>query len=338
MPERICIVPQVHGVGGMVSFLHKFSTAVGKYGVEVTNDLRAGRYAAILVIGGTRALGPLWQARQRGVRVVQRLDGINWIHRVKPISLKHTLRAEYGNLLLSIVRRFLAQRIVYQSEFSRQWWNERFGMLKTPASVVHNGVDLSFYRPLEQIANPAIYRLLVIEGSFGGGYESGLENAVRLAEATARLAAKPVELVVVGEVSPALKAEWQAKSAVSIDWRGLVKRAEIPPLMSQAQALFSADVHPACPNTVIEALACGLPVVAYQTGSLNELVTPEAGFIAPYGSQSWKLEPPIVEPLARGTLAVLENQAHFRAGARQRAEAVFGIEAMTEKYLAALLG
>lgn len=334
MTERICIVPKVHGVGGMVSFLHKFSMAVEKRGVQVTFDLADEPYSAILVIGGSRQLLSLFRARQR---VVQRLDGINWIHRKKPISLKHSLRSEYGNLVLSLIRRFVADRIVYQSAFSRDWWNDWFGVLKTPSSVVHNGIDLESYRPAARIVH-AHHRLLVVEGSLGGGYEGGLANAVRLAEATVGLVSKPLELVVVGDVDDSLKAAWQASSAVPISWVGKVARERIPQLMNEADALFSADVHPACPNSVIEALACGLPVVAYDTGSLAELVPASAGFIAPYGTNPWLLETPRVEPLAHGLAQVLENQEKFRSGARAHAESAFGIEAMTEKYLAALLG
>lgn len=334
MTERICIVPKVHGVGGMVSFLHKFSAAVEKRGVGVTLDLTDEPYSAILVIGGSRQLLSLFRARQR---VVQRLDGINWIHRKKPVSLKHSLRSEYGNLVLSLIRRFVADRIVYQSEFSRVWWNDWYGELKTPFSVAHNGVDLDVYKPVARIANSR-YRLLVVEGSMGGGYEGGLANAVRLAEAASVLVSKPLELALVGEVGESLKAEWQARSAVPIEWAGKVAREAIPQRMNQADALFSADVHPACPNSVIEALACGLPVVAYDTGSLAELVPASAGVLAPYGAEAWKLEPPVAGPLARGLANVLENQQKFRAGARAHAEAAFGIEAMTEKYLGMLLG
>jgi len=336
--ERICVVPKVHGVGGMVSFLHKFSAAVEKHGVEVTNDLADTPYRAVLVIGGTREILSIHRVKQLGVRVVQRLDGINWIHRRKLVSLKHSIRAEYGNFILSLIRRFLAERIVYQSEFSRVWWNEWFGELKTPFSVVHNGVDLDIYRPgVAQIDNSR-YRLLVVEGSLGGGYEGGLENAIRLAEATTKLVTKPLEVVVVGEVSETLKAEWTAKSTVPLRWAGLVARNEIPRLMNESHALFSADVHPACPNSVIEALACGLPVVSYDTGSLAELVTANAGVVAPYGGNPWKLEPPMVAPLARGLAQVLEQQDAFRAGARARAEAAFSVQVMMERYLDALLG
>ncbi|PKN90641.1 MAG: hypothetical protein CVU44_23095 [Chloroflexi bacterium HGW-Chloroflexi-6] len=334
MTERICIVPKVHGVGGMVSFLHKFSSAVEKRGVAVTFDLTDEPYSAILVIGGSRQLLSLFRARQR---VVQRLDGINWIHRKKPVSLKHSLRSEYGNFVLSLIRRFVADRIVYQSEFSRVWWNGWFGTLKTPFSVVHNAVDLDVYKPVEpRAALP--YRLLVVEGSMGGGYEGGLANAIRLAEATSGLVSKPLELMVVGEVGEALKAEWNAKSTVPISWAGKVARDRIPQLMNEAHALFSADVHPACPNSVIEALACGLPVVAYDTGSLSELVPASAGMVAPYGANPWNLETPVAGLLAQGLAEVLDRQQKFREGARAHAESAFGLEAMTEKYLNALLG
>lgn len=336
-PPRICIVPKVRGVGGMVSFFHKFSVAVEKRGVQVTNDLNDAPYDAVLVIGGTRDLAALYRARQRGVRIVQRLDGINWIHRRKPVSLRHSLRAEYGNFVLSLVRRFLSDRIVYQSAFSQVWWEDWFGRLEKPSVVVHNGVDLDVYRPVAGQISEFPYRLLVVEGSLGGGYEGGLENAVRLAERASKLVSRPLELVVVGEVGAALKAEWTAKSGVPIRWVGLVKREAIPALMNEAHALFSADIHPACPNSVIEALACGLPVVAYDTGSLSELVTPEAGVVAPYGADPWRLEPPQVEPLAWGLAHVLENQAAFRAGARARAEAAFDVQVMMERYLEALL-
>jgi glycosyltransferase involved in cell wall biosynthesis len=84
---------------------------------------------------------------------------------------------------------------------------------------------------------------------------------------------------------------------------------------------------------VIEALACGLPVAAYATGALPELVPVSAGVVAPYGANPWRLESPSVGPLARGLATILQQQASFRAGARAQAEAAFDVEAMTDKYI-----
>ncbi len=330
--KTLCITPRVHGTGGMVSFFYKFSAALERRGINVTTDVNDPSISAALIIGGTRDLAGLWRLKRRGVRLVQRLDGINWIQRVKPSAWRHSLRAEAGNLALAFIRRFLADAVVYQSEFSRRWWNDWYGELKTPFAVRHNGVDLNVYRPAER-GRAAGFRLLVVEGSLAGGYEGGLENAVRLAESAAPLVDQPLELAVAGEVSEALRAAWNVKSATPITWLGKVPREQIPALMNSAQALFSADVHPACPNSVIEALACGLPVAAYDTGSLSELVPDSAGRVAPYGANPWRLQSPVAGPLARGLAFILQNQAQFRAGARARAEAAFDLEAMTEKYL-----
>jgi glycosyltransferase involved in cell wall biosynthesis len=336
MTERICIVPRVHGVGGMVSFLHKFAAGALARGVQVTNDLADRPYAAVLVIGGTSELPALMRARRGAMRVVQRLDGLYWIHRVRPLSLKHSLRAEYGNYILSLIRRTLAGSIVYQSEFSHHWWDQRYGQLHKDFSVIYNGVDLDTYSPGAG-RSPNVYRLLVVEGRLGGGYENGLDNAVRLAEG---LSARgwPMEVQVVGEVSPELKSAWTSKSAVSLRWSGVVRRDEIPALDRSAHLLFSADVHPACPNSVIEALACGLPVVSFDTGSLSELVSPEVGYVGPYGSNSWKLEPPDVTGLVLGAENVLKEWPKFSLAARARAETLFGLDQMVAHYLEVLLG
>lgn len=338
MPQTICIIPKVHGVGGMVSFLEKFSTGAEAKGIKVTTELSGDRVDAVLVIGGTRNIAGLKRMNNRGIRIVQRLDGINWIHRVKPISLKHSVKAEYGNWNLSLIRRYAADRIIYQSGFSQWWWNDQFGKVQKTTCVIYNGVDLDVYSPgAIDYSEPTTFRLLVVEGSLGGGYENGLENAVRLAEG---LSARgwPIEVQVVGEVSIALKSEWTQKSRVPILWKGLVQRKEIPSIAREAHLLFSADIHPACPNSVVESLACGLPVVAYDTGSLSELVTKDSGFIGIYGSDSWKLEKPDPNNLVTGAELILRDWKKFHLAARKRAELLFGLDNMVENYLEVLLG
>jgi len=78
---RICVVPNVSGVGGMVSFRAKFNTGLIARGIEPCIDLGDLPYEAVLVIGGTRQLLGLWRAKKRGIPIVQRLNGMNWLHR-----------------------------------------------------------------------------------------------------------------------------------------------------------------------------------------------------------------------------------------------------------------
>lgn len=330
----------------MVSFRHRLEAGLAARGFAVCYDPEEPGCKAILVIGGTRHLTGLWRAKRRGARIVQRLNGMNWLHRVRRgLSLRHYLRSEYGNFILSLIRSRLAQHIVYQSRFSQDWWQRVYGPVPASDSVVYNGVDLEVFSPEGPQERPADRcRILLVEGSLMGGYELGLETAVRLAEGLSERLSQTdpmlftggVELMVAGRVSEEVCRTWDAKSAAPLVWTGLVRHEEIPALDRSAHLLYSADIHPACPNSVLEALACGLPVVAFDTGALVELVNNSAGRVVPYGGDAWRLDPPDTSALIDGALEILRNQAQFRNGARQRAEEAFGLDQMVEGYLEAL--
>jgi len=346
-PVRICLAPRLHGVGGMVSFQDRLVGALEARGIAVTFVAAGFPYHSPLILGGTRQLTGLIQARRRGARIVQRLDGMNWIHRRRRTGLRHYLRAEYGNWLLELIRTRIAQHIVYQSQFSQTWWERVHGSAPGTCSVVYNGVDLTRYSPEGSGSPPDdLWRILMVEGSLMGGYEQGLESGIRLAaNLAARLPGKRVELVIAGKLSPPVRAaadrraaELAAQGLFLLQWAGVVERNQIPALDRAAHFLFSSDINPACPNSVIEALACGCPVVAYATGALPELVTGDSGRLAAYGGDPWMLDPPDPEALVRAALPALNEQDRFRRAARARAQSGLSLEDMLEGYLAALLG
>jgi glycosyltransferase involved in cell wall biosynthesis len=334
---RICITPAVDRLGGMTSFRLKFEAGLQTRGIEVTHDLSQPA-DSVLLISGTRNLLPLWKARQRGTRIVQRLDGINWVHRKRDTGLKHYLRAEYGNFILSFIRRRIATKIIYQSKFSKGWWEDWYDIPRASSTVIHNGVDLNFYSP-GRTASPTYppYKLLIVEGNLGGGYDMGLDNAVQLTETLNIKHNLLVELMVVGRISDEHKAQVQSRAHVPVKWMGAVARERIPEIDRSAHLLFSADLNPACPNSVIEAMACGLPVVAFDTGALNELVLNDSGRLVPYGSDPWKIEQPDIPALANAAVGILKDQERFSKNVRAQAESAFGLDKMVDSYLNFLL-
>jgi glycosyltransferase involved in cell wall biosynthesis len=335
---RICLIPNMRGVGGMVSFRGRLAEGLEQRGIGVSYNLADPPYDTILVIGGTRNLAGLWRAKRRGVRVVQRLDGMNWIHLKKKTGSRHFIRAEYGNFILSFIRSRLADQIIYQSDFSRHWWERIYGKSPIPWAVVHNGVDLERYTPTG-IGNPPDdrERVLLVEGALAGGYETGLEIAIHMVEKLRAVYNHEVELVVVGRVSAALEERWTAKTAIRVQFTGQVPSDSIPEIDRSAHVLYAADVNPACPNSVIEALACGLPVAAYDTGALPEIVSKGAGQLVPYGGDPWNLDSPDIDGLTQAVISILENQTSYRTAARRRAENAFGLDRMVEGYLSALI-
>lgn len=337
---KICIVPKVDGTGGMASFRLKFEEGVRVRGIDVTHELDEDP-DAVLVIAGTRFLLDLGRIRRRGIRVVQRLDGVNWVHRVKWSGVRYTVRAVYGNAMLALIRNRFADRVIYQSEFIRGWWQDWYGVANAPATVIHNGINLNAYTQNGENDRPTDrYRMLLLEGSLARGLNSGLFHAAATAQ---KLSAKySIEVVVAGTVDEST--QWKIKSVISgvknlsIKFLGTVPRAEVPKLARSSHLMYCAEVNPPCPNSVIESLACGLPVIGFDTGSLKELVGEEAGVIVPYGADPWKLETPDIATLAASAESVLENQDSYRAAARRRAEEKFGLDAMVEAYLKVLLG
>ena len=348
MQPTICLVPKLTGIGGMVSFQAKLAEGLSRRGINVCYDINQTNADAILVIGGTRQLLQLWQARKRGIRIVQRLDGMNWIHRRLNTGIEHWIRAEYGNIILGVIRSYLADAIAYQSNFSKDWWEKERGKTNCPNVVIHNGVDLSTFKPVDLdnfYKNET--RLLLVEGSLLGGYEFGLENGIYLANELASKTniEKRIELVVAGKVPNALQNYWEnwveenkSTDLLKIRWIGVVEHNKIHQVYQDADLLYSADINAACPNSVIESLASGTPVIGFDTGALSELLDDNGGVVVPYGGSPWKVDPPDIPLLAENANIILNNLDFYRESARRRAKSAFDLEKMVDLYVQLLLG
>jgi glycosyltransferase involved in cell wall biosynthesis len=346
--SRICVVPKLTGIGGMVSFQEKLRQGLASRNIGICFDLMDHPYDAVLVIGGSRHIHRLWQVKRKGIRIVQRLDGMNWIHRAAKTGWRHWLRAEFSNLVLSLIRSKFTDKVVYQSAFSRQWWESVRGETRCPNVVIYNGVDLAQFSPGEKKTRPQdMVRLLLVEGSLLGGYEFGMENAVKLVAQIAHSHQYewPLELMVVGKVSSATQVQWEdwiaervANRVVHIKWAGVVPHSLIPDIDRSAHLLFSADLNAACPNSVIEAMACGTPVVSFDTGAIKELIQDDGGVVIPYGGDPWSLDSPDIQSLAEGAIKIIQELENFQNSARRRAMSTFNVEEMVDNYLDVLLG
>ncbi|MCX6034338.1 MAG: hypothetical protein NTV38_05090 [Chloroflexi bacterium] len=99
--SRICVLPRAANTGGVSSFQAKLTAGLEVRGIQVCYRLDETPLDAVLLTSTTRDLPGLLRIRQQGLRIVQRLDGINWLHRRLHTGPRHFLRAEYGNRLLA---------------------------------------------------------------------------------------------------------------------------------------------------------------------------------------------------------------------------------------------
>ena len=170
----------------------------------------------------------------------------------------------------------------------------------------------------------------MVEGSLAGGLNYGLFNAASLASALSKKF--KIELMIVGRVDGRTKNRLKHQNAFRIQFMDTTPRDHIPWLMRSSHLLFSAEVNPPCPNSVIEALACGLPVAGFETGSLSELVQGAAGRLVPYGGNPWRLQTPDIPAWLRPPQKFCRTNHAFVWPARERAESAFDVEKMVDEY------
>lgn len=104
----------------------------------------------------------------------------------------------------------------------------------------------------------------------------------------------------------------------------LDNRALLADLYNAADLLLAPFAEDNLPNVVLEAIACGTPVVAYRAGGIPDAVVEgSSGALAPPGDAR-----AFGEALSRA----LESQDSLSRGARARAEALFDLRACATSY------
>jgi glycosyltransferase involved in cell wall biosynthesis len=198
--------------------------------------------------------------------------------------------------------------------------------------VIPAGVDLTRFRPAAQ-GPAAVGREVLVLGAIVEWKRPGLalEVAARtlpdLPDLRLRLAGEPIGTNG-GELLERLR-----RRAAEPDLAGRVELAgglhdPVGALHRAACLLHCADREP-YGLALVEALACGLPVVAPAAGGPGEIVTERCGRLFPPGDAA----------AASGALAGVLDSAHnaeYRAAARARAERAFDREDTRRRYRALL--
>jgi glycosyltransferase involved in cell wall biosynthesis len=190
-------------------------------------------------------------------------------HATSPIR-KLTLRRWFGFLRMQIrvVRRL--PRIITVSESSKRDIADQLGVRLDRMTVVPVGVDQTHFRPLPHIARvPG--RIMTTASA-----DVPMKGLVPLLEALAKVRTeRPVELVVVGRpregsVIPATIERLGLEGAV--EFVGGVDHDRIVELYAQAEAAVVPSLYEGFSLPAIEAMACGVPLVATTGGALPEVV------------------------------------------------------------------
>lgn len=310
-----------------VSHVAAYSGRVGAARIPLFGDLvAAGRLAArvigrgdvLLVHGAEYAWGPLAVGKLTRRPVVAVWHGVRASAALPPA--KHRVGKAASQFFLwseSLLQRaaLQADATVVVSPVVATELQSRYG-IRGELKVIPNGVAMRPAHPIGQLpddvrgpasSNGRPLRVIWVGTS---AYNKGLDLAVEACK-IARARGQDISLTVVG--IPVESAGLEAASGGSwLTWLGTVPPCEIDALYRRHDILLFPSRHEACPMTVLEALAAGLPVIGSSTvqwliEGAGEVVAGEDATV--YAESLWALGEP--ERRHRLTSAASERARAF---------------------------
>lgn len=229
-----------------------------------------------------------------------------------------------------------ADYVFWQSDFCRRAANKFLGHREGPGETLFNAVDTSLFMPGKNRRSSEIFTFLLtgninkhlsyrVESSLLGlkvARDNGLDARINIAGILSK------EVL---DISHALiKKLGLSKSVIFI---GPYTQQNAPEIYQSADAYIMTKYLDPCPNTVLEAMSCGLPVLYSNSGGISELVGDAAG-VGLTVPEVWEsaIYVPSKEAIAEGMILVSQRHVAMKTEARRRAVEMFDIAQWIEKH------
>ena len=251
-----------------------------------------------------------------GIKIIHRLDGWNWQHKIEKKSFIYYIKSEIRQYIVTLIRFIFADHLIYMSKFVRDWWEDSSKINKTH-SLIYNGSPINKSKSKKFNTAP---RFIAVEGSVNGSVAYEILRKFNF------------DIDVYGEYD-VIKASNMPKNIV---FKGVVKRQTIQSVLEDYTGFLCLESLPACPNSVIESLSFGVPVIGLDNGALMELVN-DAGVIIQDKGNPWKLEVHQPENLNAAAEELIKNQTLYSQKAYLQHQKNFNIDDIVEQYLDVIL-
>jgi glycosyltransferase involved in cell wall biosynthesis len=200
--------------------------------------------------------------------------------------------------------------------------------------VIPNGIDTEKYKPINKEVARATYNLpqdkhLILFSAFSAVSDKrkGNQFLVHALEIMSQAGwGSKIELVVIGASRP----ENPPDMGMKVHYMGhLHDEISQVLLYSAADVVVAPSMQENLSNTVMESLACGTPVVAFNIGGMPDMIDHQIN-----GYLATPFEP---NDLANGIQWVLEDKSRYdiiSLRARQKVEECYALKAVAKRYLA----
>jgi glycosyltransferase involved in cell wall biosynthesis len=241
-------------------------------------------------------------------RCVATVHDLGW--QVHPELYDRKLRLMYGALFPWVLRR--ANRLIAVSQYTADDLIRRAGVPASRIDVVYHGLDPVFSAAdgLTSLAPSSSPYVLAVGGV------SPRKNTRRLIEAFGRWRARgghraDYQLRITGTSLDRDFAPDRADLPQGVSLLGYVDKAELPRLYAGAAAFLYPGIYEGFGLPIIEAMACGAPVITSTTGAAPEVAGGAAILVDPFSVES--IEGGIEQATRREEAARLRALGHERA-------------------------
>lgn len=217
----------------------------------------------------------------------------------------------------------LADRVFVENDWMRRWAERECG--RERVVFAPPGVDCDRFRSQRKQTR----RYLLCFGRLGDERKNhGLLLRAYAKIVASRPDAPPLVIAGRGKFPTALK-QLQAELGLvgRVEVRENVPEAELPELYAGAAVFLLSSDEEGLGLVLLEAMACGTPVVSTDCGGPAEIVVPGTGHLVPVGD---------VEGLAARTVELLSNEESLAAAgqaARRRMEDHFSLERTGNRFI-----
>ena len=246
-----------------------------------------------VLIPSNSVLPKLWEAV---IDVVNQYDAVInfaydwlplWLTKTQEIKIFHLISMGAESLIMKEIISEISQIFPSQLAFHTKRQSKDYS-LKTDPIIVGNGFDKENYSFNEKENGPLGWAGRIAP-------EKGLEDAAKVAT---DLGEKLLVWGLIEDKEYASKIE-NTFSKEIIEWRGFLPTIKFQEELGQCRALINTPKwNEAYGNVIVEAMACGVPVIAYDLGGPGELI--KEGF------NGFLVKPNDIEGLIKATKSISE--------------------------------
>ncbi len=319
------------GIGGTVTFAHKFKEGMEKKGHNVFFEYQPDYDVLFLVVQAPFKY--LQDAKRHHKKIIQRLDGVYYW---SVASWKYPL----FNAKARIIRHAFTDFTIYQSNYSQYCVEKFLGKKHEKSTVIYNGVDLELFSPIgpKKLVreNPAQQLLFTASAFRREDQIIPMLEALKIYE---KKYTGNFKLYIAGTFTK--KLEYIPKKYTyfkNIQFLGRIENHELPAYERSADVFLFTHLNPPCPNNVIEAMACGLPICGVADGAMAELVTSgKEGILLPTTGDAFTTPRSLnLEAMADNINRLMQDRSTYARAANVRAQKDFGLDFMTKEYINSL--